>query len=252
MPIGGVVLVEPSHPGNLGAVVRAAANFGVGRLELVRPLVPVDDPDVLARGRGGERHLRLGRWDDFSEATAGYRTLVGTVSGRARPGLPTITPPELVHELGRRGVDDAALLFGNETSGLRRDHLDRCDLVVTIPTVAHFPVLNLAQAVAILLGYIAIQGTHEIERAPRPATQERVDGLMEHLASTLLTIGFLDPQSPHRILRKLRRLFGRAGITDNEVAVLRGVCRQMDWAAHHPRSEPPGGDGGDGDGGQGH
>ncbi len=250
--MGGVVLVEPSHPGNLGAVVRVAANFGVGRLELVRPLVPVEDPEVRARGRGGERHLRLGLWDDFSEATAGYRTLVGTASARARPGLPTIAPPELVHELGRRGLGDAALLFGNETSGLRRDHLDRCDLVVTIPTVPHFPVLNLAQAVAILLGYICIQGAPEIEPAPRPATQERVDGLMEHLASALLTIGFLDPQSPYRILRKLRRLFGRAAITDNEVAVLRGICRQMEWAARHPHSEPPGRSGSDSDGGQGY
>ena len=54
---------------------------------------------------------------------------------------------------------------------------------------------------------------------------------MEHLQSSLLTIGFLDPQSPQRILRKLRRLFGRAGITENEVRILRGMCRQMEWAA---------------------
>ena len=54
---------------------------------------------------------------------------------------------------------------------------------------------------------------------------------MSHLRDSLLTIGFLDPQSPQRILRKLRRLFGRAGITDNEIKVLRGICRQMEWAA---------------------
>ena len=240
MLIGGVILVEPSHPGNLGAVIRVAANFSVGRLDLVRPLVRLDDPEVRARSRGGERHLELGRWDEFGQATARYRTLVGTASGRARPGLPTITPSELVEELARRGTATAALLFGNETSGLRRDHLDRCDLVVTIPTAVDFPVLNLAQAVAILLGYIRIQGAQENQRAFQPASQERVDGLMEHLASSLLAIGFLDPQSPHRILRKLRRLFGRAGITDNEVAVLRGMCRQMEWASRHPRSEPPG------------
>jgi tRNA/rRNA methyltransferase len=54
---------------------------------------------------------------------------------------------------------------------------------------------------------------------------------MAHLRQSLLTIGYLDPNSPQRILRKLRRLFGRAGITGNEVKILRGVCRQMDWAA---------------------
>jgi tRNA C32,U32 (ribose-2'-O)-methylase TrmJ len=55
--------------------------------------------------------------------------------------------------------------------------------------------------------------------------------MMGHLDRSLSTIGFLDPSSPQRILRKLRRLFGRAGITDNEVAIIRGICRQMEWAA---------------------
>jgi tRNA/rRNA methyltransferase len=78
-----------------------------------------------------------------------------------------------------------------------------------------------------------------------PATQAEVEQLMEHLRRSLLTIGFLDPQSPQRILRKIRRLFGRAGVTENEVAILRGICRQMEWAAgaRPERFQPPEGSG---------
>jgi tRNA/rRNA methyltransferase len=54
---------------------------------------------------------------------------------------------------------------------------------------------------------------------------------VEHLRQSLLTIGFLDPSNPQRILRKLRRIIGRAGLTEEEVAMLRGICRQMEWAA---------------------
>ena len=66
---------------------------------------------------------------------------------------------------------------------------------------------------------------------PEPAYHDEVEGLMIHLKESLLTVGFLDPLSPQRILRQLRRLFGRAGITANEVKILRGICRQMEWAA---------------------
>ena len=95
----------------------------------------------------------------------------------------------------------------------------------------NFPVLNLAQAVAILVATIHMSASGDQPTAPEPASQEEVEGLMSHLRQSLLTIGYLDPNSPQRILRKLRRLFGRAGITDNEVKILRGVCRQMNWAA---------------------
>jgi tRNA C32,U32 (ribose-2'-O)-methylase TrmJ len=127
------------------------------------------------------------------------------------------------------------LVFGNETSGLPRRHLDRCDLVVRIPTVESFPVLNLTQTVAILLGHLSLRIEPPPPSAPEPARETLVDGLMEHLERALGDIGFADPDNPERILRKLRRLFGRAGITENEVRIIRGICRQMQWAA---RTDP--------------
>jgi tRNA/rRNA methyltransferase len=167
----------------------------------------------------------------LAEAAAHYRTLAASASGRGRLNLPVLSPREAMPHLFERGLAQVALVFGNETRGLGRDDLDRCDLIIRIPTAPEFPVLNLAQAVAVLVAEIHLAATNERQAAPEPAPQDEVEALMQHLRDSLLAIGFLDPKSPQRILRKLRRLFGRAGITDNEVKILRGICRQMDWAA---------------------
>jgi TrmH family RNA methyltransferase len=231
MPVSAVILVEPAVPGNLGAAIRVAANFGVSRIELVRPLVELDDPEILRWACGGLERLEIRRWQSLSEAASEYRTLVASASGRGRENQPLVGPREALSELERRGLTETALVFGNETSGLRRDDLDRCDLVVRVPTVAGFPVLNLTQSIAIVLGYLSIEADPDAVEGPVPASSDRIEDLMQHLHEALSAIGFLDPLSPHRTLRKLRRLFGRAGITDNEVAILRGICRQMLWAA---------------------
>jgi tRNA/rRNA methyltransferase len=230
MPLGAVILVEPSLAGNLGATLRVAANFGVPVVELVRPVVAPSDPEVAAWACGAGERLAVRQHPTFAAAAAPYRTLIGSASARGRERQPVVGPSDAVAELRARGAASAALVFGNESSGLRREHIDRCDLIVRIPTVSDFPVLNLTQAVAILLFHFTVHLEQAPPRTVPPAAQEQVAGLMSHLESTLLGIGFLDPASPERILRKLRRLFGRAGITDNEVAILRGICRQVDWA----------------------
>ena len=231
MRAAAVILVETSHAGNLGAAMRVAANFGVPRIDLVRPKVDPGDPEVLSWACGADRRLVCRRWDSLSEAAAEYRTLVASASGRGRHNLPVVSLREAVPILLERGLDGTALVFGNETSGLAKQELDCCDLVVRIPTAPEYPVLNLAQAIAIMVAEIDMTGEAAQNSAPEPASQHEVEDLMSHLGSSLTTIGFLDPQGPQRILRKLRRLFGRAGITGNEVSILRGMCRQMEWAA---------------------
>jgi len=231
MSIGGLILVEPSLAGNIGAALRVAANFGVKRIELVRPAVGADDPEVHRWACGAEDRIDCRHWESFQEAATHYHTLAASASGRGRRNLPILAPAEAVKHLVDRGLAGVALVFGNESRGLKREDLDRCDLVIRVPTDSAFPVLNLAQAVAILVSMVHGVEQDTDSRAPEPAEQDLVDGLMNHLNESLSTIGFLDPQSPQRVLRQLRRLFGRAGITANEVKILRGICRQMEWAA---------------------
>jgi len=211
--------------------MRVAANFGVSRLELVRPGVDPRDDEVRAWACGGDQRVAVQVHDDLAAAVADSRLVIATASARGREAQPVVEPIEAVHAVARAGPSDTALVFGNETRGLSRDDLDRCDLTVRIPTVPEFPVLNVTQAVAVLLGILATATSPSTRPDPPPAPRERVDGLMQHLGQSLEAIGFLDPQNPDRILRKIRRLLGRAHVTCDEVEILRGVCRQMIWAA---------------------
>ncbi len=231
MPCAAVILVETSAPGNLGAAMRAAANFGVPRLILVRPGAAPGDETVLRWACGAQEHLEIATASSLREAAAPFTTVVGTASGRGRGNLPVIGPAELVRELEDRTPGGTALIFGNETRGLCREDLDRCDLVVRIPTAGAFPVLNLAQSIAILLGYLAIAMEPTPATNPSLATNAAMEALMAHMKEALLDIGFLDPVNPERILRKLRRLLGRAGVTEEEVTILHGICRQTLWAS---------------------
>jgi TrmH family RNA methyltransferase len=226
-----VILVETSMAGNLGAAMRVAANFSVPRLDLVRCKVDPEDAEVLKWACGGDRLLDVRHHSTLSDAGEEYRTLIATASARGRDSHPVVTPVEAVEEIRQRGVASTALVFGNETSGLCRQDLDRCDLTVRVPTDPTFPVLNVTQAVAIVLGYLSVTVEPAEPTGPEPAPHVQVEGLINHLRTSLLAIGYLDPVNPDRILRKLRHLIGRAGITENEVGILRGICRQMEWAA---------------------
>ncbi len=231
MPVAALILVKPSLAGNLGAAIRVAANFGVPRIELVETGVNPTDPEVTAWACGGSERLAIGRHPSLEEASRPYTTLIASASGRGRDNQPLVTPHEVLEYVSQRGAEGTALVFGNETRGLSRDDLDRCDLVVRVPTEPGFPVLNLTQTIAILVAYLSMELDPSPPTGPEPASQEVVAGLMTHLESALAVIGFLEEQNPQRMLRKLRRLFGRAGITENEAAILRGICRQMMWAA---------------------
>jgi tRNA/rRNA methyltransferase len=231
MPVAALILVEPSQAGNLGAVMRIAANFGVCHLELVRPAVDPDSEEVRRWACGGDALIECRSWARLADAAADYRTLAASASGRGRRALPVLSPREAIPLMAERGLDETALVFGNETRGLCRADLDCCDMVIRIPSVVGFPVLNLAQAVAILVSASAESHQEGSRDALEPAPQAAVEGLMAHLRRGLLAIGFLDPRNPQRILRKLRRLLGRAGVTAEEVRILRGICRQMEWAA---------------------
>lgn len=239
MAIGSLILVETSLPGNLGAALRVAANFGVTHVKLVRPLVAPDNSETLRWACGAPNHLKIQVFETFSEAASPHRTLIATASGRGRQNQPLVGLHEASIALARRGLDDAALVFGSETRGLRREDIDRCHLAVRIPTASNFPVLNLTQAIAIVLGYLSTSEVDVTGSWPEPAAQESIEAMMAHLHRALLLVDFLDPVNPDRILRKLRQVFGRAGLTENEAAIFRGICRQIEWAVGNTQDTSP-------------
>lgn len=229
------VLVEPQSGGNVGAVARALKNLGFSRLVVVRPqcdlgakqarTMAVDAADLLGRA---ELH------HDLDQAIGGARTVVGTSRRKGKHRRPHYRLDLFSVELARLVTGgELAVLFGREDSGLTDRELDRCTHLVHLPAAAAYPSFNLAQSV-LLVAYELRRAWSESapsERTDSPARHADREAMYRHLARALQAIGFLQDQTVEPMMRRFRRLLGRAAMTPEEVQILRGVARQMLWAA---------------------
>jgi len=222
-----IVLVETSHPGNIGAAARAMKTMGLARLYLVRPRY---FPDARAASRAagaGDILATAVICDSLDAALHDTICAVGT-SARARG----VEWPRLnARESARRIVAESgevALVFGRERSGLTNQELDRCHYAVSIPCNPAYRSLNLAAAVQVVcyeLMMCAHAGGPIATGRPQepPAPADELELFYAHLERTLIALEFLDPASPRQLMRRLRRLFSRARPTRNEVNILRGI-----------------------------
>jgi len=226
-----VVLVRPRNPANVASACRALKNMGFRSLRLVG-----EDPGL---GRPEARNLAYGAWDvldsvrffaSLGEAVADATFVAGT-SGREDPTA--WSPRRLAAEGATRAAGGrTALVFGPESSGLTDEELSLCHARVRIAADPAQPSLNLAQAVLILAYEIRL--SHDGEPAapgpPRISAGELESALRE-LEEGLVGIGYLSRDNPGAILAELRLLLARAGPTPREATLLRGLARQIRWAA---------------------
>lgn len=220
-----------SHAGNIGACARAMKTMGLNRLVLVDPL-HFPDPEATARAVGAEDVLNNARrCADLDEALADCHLVIGTSARNRRIPWPLLMPDEAAHRAVREaGERDVALLFGRERTGLTNEELDRCHLLVNIPTDPDFSSLNLAAAVQVLAYEVRralLAGQVSKPDATPPlgeplATAADVQRFYDHLQQVLVDTQFLDPANPRLLMRRLMRLFNRVQLTDNEVKILRG------------------------------
>lgn len=227
-----VVLSHTFHPGNIGAVARAMKTMGLSRLYLVNPQ-RYPDAEATTRATGAadvlEQAVVCASLDDALQGTV---LTVATTSRRRDLSHPLLTPraaaPLLLAEAQHGEV---ALLFGAETSGLTNAELDRCQMLLMIPTNPEFASLNLASAVQVLayeLRTALPDGALPVaEEEGNRASFEEVEGFYGHLEQAMMATGFLDPASPKRLMHRLRRLFARSRLEREEVNILRGILTSL-------------------------
>ncbi len=229
-----IVLVEPSHPGNIGAVARAMKNMGLERLVLVNPR-QFPHSEASARASGADDVLaNASVVATVEEAVAGCGLILATTS-RTRDQYFRVADvrdaaQRVLHE-ARRGP--AAVLFGSERAGLTNEQLEAAHLLIRIPASESYPSLNLAMAVQIVTYELfrarELRGQEgrwdDPERILTPlASPEEMQRLYEHLALVLEEIDFRDrTQGGTHLMARLRRLFQRAALDRNEVNILRGI-----------------------------
>ena len=230
-----IVLVETSHPGNIGAAARAMKNMGLTDLVLVRPQ-QFPHAEATARASGADDLLARAKVaGSIAEAVAGCGRVMGS---SARPRTtnwrvldPRAAAAELVAAAGERPV---AVLFGNERNGLSNDDLAACHALVNIPANPEYESLNLAQAVQVVCYELRMATGPEIRRlepeAPA-ATAEDLAHLRAHLGRVLLRLGFPAQPSAAQMEARVMRLLARAVPDEKEVQILRGVLTAVEQAA---------------------
>lgn len=243
-----VVLVNTSHPGNIGGAARAMKNMGLSRLVLVDPK-EFPSGDARARASGADDILEQAQVvASLEQALAGCSLVLGTSARDRRLPWPLVNPRDaaqvVLENLRTDEQADIALVFGREHAGLTNDELHQCQYHIHIPSDESFSSLNLAAAVQVLtyevrMAWLAASEQplcmESVERTgplgSGPATHEALELFYGHLQRTLIDIEFLDPDKPRHLMTRLRRLFGRSQLSKSEVNILRGILTETQKAA---------------------
>lgn len=246
-----IVLVRPQFAGNIGSVCRAMKNMGLNKLVLIAPEQDPLSPKGRMMATSAKDLLQKAKvFPSLEEALLGFRWIAGTSARKGRNRGPFISPREISPEIisHARSIP-VAILFGPEDRGLTNEELTPCQALISIPTHSSLSSLNLAQAVMLLSYELYLanlsespQGSSSSGVLPPLAEFQKVEKMYAHLEELLLGIGFLDPKNPKRIMHTMRRIFGRAKLNDRDVAVLRGIFRQLEWYATHynqPKEKGP-------------
>jgi tRNA (cytidine32/uridine32-2'-O)-methyltransferase len=231
-----IVLVNTSHPGNIGSTARAMKNMGLTQLYLVDPH---EFPHGQARAMAANAIdlLDKARVVNTLEEAIGDCTLVIGTSARERsvpwPLLDARECADKVWEEQHSGT--IAILFGREDNGLNNEELQRCHYHLHIPTSSEYGAMNIAAAVQIVcyeLRMRFLQGSKVEKQAGdnwdiEYASSQQVEFFYEHLEQTLMQIGFLDPKAPRQLMVRLRRLYNRVRLDHMEVQMLRGILTEV-------------------------
>tara|TARA_B100000686_G_C16767080_1_gene962559 strand:- start:1762 stop:2481 length:720 start_codon:yes stop_codon:yes gene_type:complete len=222
-----VILNCPSHPGNIGAAARAMKTMGLRSLYLVNPK---DFPSKEAEIRSA------GAWDilnnskvctNLNEALNGTSLSAAITARKRNISLDVFDPRKgakrILHQAKKSLV---AVVFGTEISGLTKEEVNKCQLIINIPANPEYSSLNLASAVQVIT-YELRMGLPYVEahspKSGEPASHEEIELFYQHFENTMIHSGFLDPKNPKFLMQRIRRLYSRTNLEKKEISILRGV-----------------------------
>ncbi|GMR05371.1 MAG: RNA methyltransferase [Thermodesulfobacteriota bacterium] len=240
-----IVLVEPQSPGNVGSVARAMKNTGFSELVLVNPCDYLNN-DAYSMACKADDVLTGARvFSTLDECIETTGLLVGTTRRMGRLRYPLMTLEEAVPKiLEMSETNRVSILFGREDRGLENDEIPRCDILLEIPTSPEYPSLNLAQAVLMVCFHLFTakgRKAPSIEVAPR----EQLERMYVHMEEALRALGYGEQGGEYllrTILRSFRRLYGRTGLMQKEINMLRGIFAQIEGrVAPRGPGDPPAG-----------
>src|SRR5690554_537347 len=240
------IMVQPSHPGNVGAAARAIKTMGFGELCLVAPRFDAmsSQPEAISMASGATDVLEAASTvPTLTEALAPV-TLAFALTARPRflgpPACDIRVAAQLAHQhLTEVNQGRVAIVLGTERAGLTNEDIALCHRVCHIPANPQYSSLNVAQALQLAaweLRYALLTASDaplipvtegKPDPGAAPADGEKVQALMAHWEEALIWVKFLDPQHPKKLVPRMRHLLSRTALSNDEVDMLRGVCTAM-------------------------
>jgi len=240
-----IVLVNTSHPGNIGGVARAMKNMGLSRLYLVAPRQYPDEQATWRAASATDLLEGAVVTETLEQAIGDCQFVVGTSARERRIPWPLLDPRDSAEKIGPISTrQQVAILFGREDRGLTNDELKLCNLHLNIPTSEDYSSLNLAMAVQIICYELRLclvagaDATSEVDEWDAPfSTQENMQRFYTHLEQALIDIDFLDPAAPRQLMTRLRRLYSRVRLDEMELNILRGILTETQKWVHRARDK---------------
>lgn len=236
-----IVLVNTSHPGNIGGAARALKNMGLSRLYLVAPKDYPADRAVWRAANALDVLDNAVVVETLDEAVSGCGLVVGTSARGRRIPWPLVNPRECGIRVWQEAAEhDVAIIFGREDRGLTNEELHKCNYHVHIPSNPDYSSLNLAAAVQVLCYEVRMASLADAEGIlpsfdewdQPPAKAQDLEMYFQHLEQALVDIGFHDRDNPRQTMTRLRRLYGRIRLDEMELSILRGVLTAIQNAAY--------------------
>lgn len=231
------VLVGTTHPGNIGAAARAMKTMGISNLHLVSPKTfPSAEATTRASGADDVLHKAVVH-DSLESALSGCHYAFGMSARLRHLHVPVINPRQAVEQLEKFDDDtQIAIVFGREHSGLSNEELDRCQYLVNIPANPDYSSLNLAAAVQVVayelrMSFKPVIDFGRIGEQREAITADDLSHLYDHFERSLTAVGFLDPENPRNLMRRIKRLFNRADLDRNELHIMHGILRAAETKA---------------------
>lgn len=222
-----IVLVNTSHPGNIGSAARAMKTMGLSQLYLVEPeQFPHEKANELASGAGDvlEQAIVV---SDLDQALQDCTLVIGTSARSRAVPWPLFSPRQMGEKLQQEpSSSQIAIIFGREQSGLTNEELQRCHFHIQIPANPEYSSLNLAAAVQVVAYECRVASlTHDVSDVwdYRLATADEMEKFFQHLQTVLIEIDFLKMSAPRKLMTRLRRLFLRTRPDVMEMNILRGI-----------------------------
>jgi len=230
-----VVLVSPKFPGNLGMSARSMKNCGVTDMRLVAPRAELNKEAYQLAPSGSDILDTAQIHENLRDAVYDCGLVIGTTRRRGVMRRNILSPEEAA-AMVRAAIqmNKVALVFGAEDTGLGNDDLSLCHWIVGMHTGTGFESFNLSHSVSIILYLLNRALIGGEGSAKKLASSHDQENMFADIGRYLLEIGFLHEQDPKRMMVTIRQILNRAGLSDREVKILRGVLRQSRWRIKNP------------------